>query len=79
MEKASDIMVGHFVLLEQNRINKLSPRFEDEPYEEIGKDGSQITIEWEILTFEHVANIRSAHSYLSRTYIYTASHIYIFI
>ena len=43
--KASDIMVGHFVLLEQNRINKLSPRFEDEPYKLLEKDGSQITIE----------------------------------
>ena len=38
-------MVGHFVLLVQNRINKLSPHFEDEPYKVIEKDGSQITIE----------------------------------
>ena len=43
--KASDIMVGNFVLLEQNRINKLSHRFEDEPYKVLEKDGSQLTIE----------------------------------
>ena len=34
-----------FCTFEQNRINKLSPCFEDKPYKVIEKDGSQITIE----------------------------------
>ena len=45
MQIKDDKRKNHFVLFEQNRINKLSPCFEDEPYKVIEKDGSQITIE----------------------------------
>ena len=43
--KENDIQVGDKVLIQQPKSNKLTTRFETEPYRVVGRCGSQSTLE----------------------------------